>query len=76
MYYMEISAIALSGMNQAQTRLEGVAKRLARVSDSADTIDLSTEMVALLEARNAYATNAKVLKTADEMHGSLLDVLG
>ncbi len=62
---MEIYAIALGGMIQAQARLETTAKRLAQVAEPTDTIDLSAEMLALLEARNAFATNAQLLKTAD-----------
>ena len=72
---MEISAAALSGMHRAEARLEATAQRLARVSDPADTVDLSAEMVALLEARNDFAVNAKVLKTGDEIERVLLDVL-
>jgi len=32
--------------------------------------------VALLEARNAFTVNAKVLKSADEMEKAILDMLG
>jgi flagellar hook-associated protein FlgK len=74
---VEISAIALGGMNQAQTRLEGTANRLAKAADpaAADTVDLSAEMVALMEARNAFAVNAKVAATGDELQKSVIDLL-
>lgn len=48
-------------MAQAEARLETAAKRLARVGDPADTIDLSTEIVALMESRNAFAIDIKAL---------------
>ena len=72
---MEISAIALSGMHAAQTRLENTATRIAHVSEPEDRVDLSAEMVALMESRNDFAANAKALKTADQMQQSVLDVL-
>jgi flagellar basal body rod protein FlgC len=72
---MEISAIALAGMNAAQTRMEHTATRLAHVSEPEDRIDLSTEVVALMESRNDFAVNAKVFKTADQMQQNVLDIL-
>ena len=72
---MEISAIALSGMQAAQTRLEHTATRVAHFSEPEDQVDLSAEMVALMESRNDFAANAKALKTADQMQQSVLDVL-
>ena len=72
---MEISAIALSGMQAAQTRLENTATRIAHVSEPEDRVDLSAEMVALMESRNDFAANIKALKTADQMQQSVLDVL-
>ena len=72
---MEISAIALAGMNAAQTRMENTATRLAHVSEPEDRVDLSTEVVALMESRNDFAVNAKVFKTGDQMQQSVLDML-
>ena len=67
------SAIALRGLDQAQAKLEQAAACLASSgaasTDGApvDTLDLSTAMVALLSARNEFATNTKVLATADDI---------
>ncbi len=72
---MQISAIALSGMHAAETRLEHAANRIARVSQPEDQVDLSAEMVALIEARNNFAANANVMKTADEVERSLLELV-
>jgi flagellar hook protein FlgE len=72
---MGIFGVALGGMAGAEARLETTAKRLAGVADPADTVDLSAEMVALMESRNTFAANANVLKTADEMERKALDVL-
>lgn len=73
---MQVSAIALGGMEQAAARLDRTATRLAKVADPTDTVDLSAEMVALMQARNDFAVNAKVLKTADEMSKTLVEMLG
>jgi len=72
---MDISRIALTGMDQAQARVERAASRLAGLSQPNDTVDLSSEMVALLQAPHDFAANAQVAKTGDQMQKYLLDVL-
>ena len=72
---MQISGIALEGMHQAQSRVENTAQWLARAADPADRTDLSAEMVALIEARNAFGANANVAKTADRMERRAIDLL-
>jgi len=73
---------ALDGLSQAQVMLEGTASRLARLPIALeqrapqDGVDLSAEMAALLEARNLFHINTRVLRTAFEMDEHLLDVLG
>lgn len=68
---MDIASLALGGMQQAELRLEKTAVKLATASgpDAAG-------MVELIESRNAFKTNVKLLATADEMQRSLLDVFG
>jgi flagellar basal body rod protein FlgC len=59
-----------------------VAERLARLPLTADgampqdVVELSAEVIALLEARTAHAANAKVAETAVEMEQKVLDILG
>lgn len=72
---MQISAIALSGMHAAETKLEQAANRIAHISQPEDQVDLSAEMVALLEARNDFAANANVMKTGNEVERALLDLV-
>ena len=43
-------------------------------TDATDTLDLPTQMVAIATAPIVYAANAQVVRAADQMHGSLLDV--
>lgn len=71
--------IPLAGLDQATSSLNQIASRLADVGGSApqtDSVDLSTEMVALLQARQSFESNTKVIKTEDQMTRSLLNVVG
>ena len=75
---MDISAIALSGLNQAQTNFETAARRVASAGGSnapEDTVDLSANMVALIQAKNDFTANLNTVKVADEMQRTALDML-
>jgi len=74
MYGMQISAIALQGLEQAQTQFDRSASRLA--SAPADSVDLSAEAVSLIAARNFFETNLKVLEIAGKMQSAALNLLG
>ena len=72
-------AVSLEGLDLAQTRLQKVASRIARLpqADTAtDTVDLSAEIVALLEVKNSFAANAKAIQTADDIQKSLFSLFG
>jgi len=77
---MDVSSIALQGLQQADIQLEAAASRMATAgSDSPDganldVVDLSTEMVALMSAQNLFNANLATLKTTDQMPKSLLDI--
>lgn len=77
---MDVSNIALQGLEQANTQLEAAATAIATAgSDSSstgnvDVVDLSAEMVALMSAQNAFSVNLATLKTADQMQQSLVDI--
>ncbi len=72
---MDISAIALQGIQQAQGQLEQAALRIAQYGANPDVVDLSAEMVALQSAENNVAVNVKVLQTAEQVQTNLLDVM-
>jgi flagellar basal body rod protein FlgB len=63
----------LQGMHNAEARLDQTASRIARVPFQAgkqppeDRVDLSAEMVKLLQARKDFKTNMKVAQTQNEM---------
>ncbi|MCW5981769.1 MAG: hypothetical protein KIT09_27030 [Bryobacteraceae bacterium] len=71
---------ALDGLNRAWAQLEKTADRLARVADppgpSGDQVELTDEMVNLIQARNSYVANLKSLETVNEMEKHVIDVLG
>jgi hypothetical protein len=78
---MDISSIALQGLEQAQVQLEAAATSIASGGASSsgpgpDTVDLSTAVVALLTAKNQFALDIGVLKVADQAQKSLIDVVG
>jgi flagellar hook protein FlgE len=65
-------------MHEAESQLDTTASHIARIpfSNSAqDTVDLSSEMVNLLEARTNFAANTKVVHVADEIQQSTLSIL-
>lgn len=73
---------ALGGLQRNQRTFEQHAERISRsgAPDAAEgmsqpRIDLATEMVGLLQSRRGYEANLPVIRAADEMIGSLLDVL-
>ncbi len=80
-----ISAISsgLQGLSRAETQLNTAADHIAKSPLSAsdnpqpgDSIDLSSEMVALLESRQNYDANLATLRTSDQMQKTLLDMIG
>gem|GEM_PF-1627947 len=77
---MDVSSIALQGLQQANIQLEAAATAIATAgADSSstgnvDVVDLSAEMVALMSAQNAFSVNLATLKTADQMQQSLVNM--
>ena len=73
---MDISSIALTGMQDAQGRFERAVAGVTKAStDSQDTVDLSQHAVDLVAAKNQFAADVQVERTADQMQKSLLNIL-
>jgi len=78
---MDISAIALQGLQQAEAQLDQAATSIASFGAASpegaglDTVDLSAEVVALLSAKNQSAANLGTLKVADEMQKAVIDLI-
>jgi flagellar basal body rod protein FlgC len=77
---MDVSSIALQGLQQANTQLEAAAAAIANAgadcssTGNVDVVDLSAEMVALMSAQNAFSVNLATLKAVDQMQQSLVSV--
>ena len=71
---------ALQGMARSEAQFNGVADKIARLPRAqfgqGDQVDLSAEAVALLQAKNSFEANTKVVKVADQMKQALLDLTG
>jgi flagellar basal body rod protein FlgG len=68
--------IATSGMQRAADRFEASANRVARFGTGlGGEVDLATEMVDVMMAKTDFEAATKVVKVADNMAGSLLDIL-
>ncbi len=68
---MQAFAIAASGIAGASERFAASAARTARDPFA----DFAGETVERMTAEAAFKANVAVLKTADRMYGSLLDIL-
>ncbi len=66
----------LAGLQRAQADARQNATKIvsAGISDTSATMTLSTSMVKLLSDRLQAQAAAKVIKTADEMPGTVLDI--
>jgi hypothetical protein len=68
---MQALSIAAAGMMTAQNRFDNSARRTA----TAPLDNLAEETVERIQAKTAFSANAAVLRTADDMTGTLLDML-
>jgi hypothetical protein len=77
---MDISSIALQGVAQAEEQAEAVASSLARAGaasaagSSGDTVDIGTQILELLSAETLSSITLSVLKAADQIQQSAIDV--
>lgn len=71
---------ALEGLTHSEFQFNVTADRIARLPletvAGSDTVDLSAQAVALLQARNNFAAMTNIIKTGDRMDQALLDTIG
>jgi len=66
----------LAGMERASSTVNQVAARVAQSSfNGSDSVDLSSEMVTLMQAQNDFAANTKVIQTEDDINKNLLNMV-
>jgi len=67
-------------MQRAETQLNQVAQNIAEGPSSSapqgDTVSLSTQAVAMIQAKNSFEANTTALKITDEMTQTLLKSIG
>jgi flagellar basal body rod protein FlgG len=67
-------------MQRAETQLNQVAQNIAQGPNlsptQGDTVDLSAQAVALLQASNSFEANTAALKVGDQMTQTLLKSIG
>ena len=68
-------ATAQYGLFAAAHRFEASAQRTAQMSDPAADVDYAHEAVERITARHEFSANLAVIRTADRMFDSLLDVV-
>jgi flagellar basal body rod protein FlgG len=78
---MTIGAIqSLQGIQRAETQFNQVAQKIAQSPFSSgpqgDTVDLSAQAVALIQAKNSFEANTAALKVSDELTQVLLKSIG
>lgn len=70
---------AFGVIQQASASMEQTASRLARpvdLSGNGDVVDLSAEMIAILQAKNATAVGVQIARTVDDLQQTTLSLLG
>ena len=78
---MDLYAIALQGMQRAEAGVNRAATRIARLEMRpapqalADRVELSAEILNLIESKNAFAAATKIARTADEMQKLALGLM-
>ncbi len=71
---MNVLSVALDNIGRATTQLNSAAARIAKISDPTDSVDLSAEAVNVLQARTSFEASIAVLRTANDMQKSLVDL--
>ena len=72
---MDVSSVALGGLNQAQANLENTGRRINGAAEQGDLVDLSTNAVARLQAKGDFEANIQVLKVADQLEKSAINLI-
>lgn len=70
---MDPISTARYGMMAATRSLDASASRVARMAGD-ESVDYAKEAVGQIEAKQAFSANAGVIRIADEMWRSLLDL--
>jgi len=71
---------SLQGLQNSEAQFNQAAQSIAQGQASSprqgDTVDLSAQAVALIQAKNSFEANTAALKVGDEMTQALLKAIG
>jgi len=73
---MDITGIAASGLDRAQTAFTSAAAKLGSPTSSEDSVSLSDNAVALIQAKDSFSANTAVLKAADQIERTAIGLVG
>jgi len=73
---MTVSAIASTGLHQAEAGFGKAAAQFTGAAETADSVSLSDAAVAMIENRNAYSANIQTLKVADQIEQAAIGLIG
>jgi flagellar hook protein FlgE len=72
-------SISLAGMERAAAAVDRTAARVSRAGlpsgEPADSVDLSAETIALLQAQNVFTANARVVQAQADLERAILNIL-
>jgi hypothetical protein len=76
MNLVNVASVALQGIQQAGDRVQVAAQRLSQTAGGGggDIVDLSAEMVALMQAKNFNSAMVSLVKTAEEMDSHIVNL--
>jgi flagellar hook protein FlgE len=63
-----------TGLQRATQQVDESSSKLAQLATKPETVNPTTELVNLMVAEQSGQASVKVVKAADEMMGTLLDV--
>jgi flagellar basal body rod protein FlgC len=71
---MQVLAIASAGLDAAVRRLEASAQRTAGIGAPNAQADFAAEAIEQIKAKEEFAANLQVIRTAGRLIGALLDL--
>jgi flagellar basal body rod protein FlgF len=71
---MDLKAIGLEGLQQAEAKLERAARR--RAAAEGDLVQLSEDALAMIEAGNQFEASLKLIATANELDQHTINLFG
>ena len=77
---MSVTSAGLDGLRRAEEKLRSAAENIARsthltAEGPRDTVELSADVVRMIQAGLEHAAAVQVIQTQEEMQEKLLDVL-